>query len=216
MAPHLHLYMTAGSCALASHIALQESGLAFTTTDLNAHPDFPAEHLHLNPQGKVPILQLDSEYITETAAILSTVAALAPEKKLLGSTVLEQARAHEWIAYLSGTLHAQGFGCMFRPAKFAGDEEQVHNTVKALGRDRVEDCFSFIDGKLEGRMWAVDEDFTAVDAYMYVFWRWTNMLKLGAAEKYPNYGRLVDRVVTRESVKRVIEAEGITFDGSMA
>jgi glutathione S-transferase len=143
-------------------------------------------------------------------------ALLAPEKKLLGSAVLKQARAHEWIAYLSGTLHAQGFGVIFRPAKFVGGEEQVYNTVKALGRDRVEECFSFIDGKLEGRMWAVGEDFTAVDAYMYIFWRWANMLKLGAAEKYPNYRRLVDQVVKRESVKKAVEAEGITFDGSMA
>jgi glutathione S-transferase len=91
MAPKIHLYLTPGSCSLAAHIALQETGFAFTTTDLKAARGYPTEHLHINPKGRVPILELDGELITETPAILSTISALVPDRKLLGSTILEQA-----------------------------------------------------------------------------------------------------------------------------
>jgi glutathione S-transferase len=215
MSPKLHLYMTPGSVALASHITLRESGLAFTITDLKVSKGYPAEYLHLNPKGRVPILELDGERITETPAILSTISALVPEKKLLGSTVLEQARAQEWMIWLCGMVHGQGFGCVFRPARFVGEEEQMYDTVRANGRKCVAGCFESIDEMLEGKMHAVGDEFTAVDAYLYVFWRWGNMLKLGMQEKYPNYTRLAEEAMKRDCVKKTVEAEGITFDGCM-
>ena len=212
--PTIHLYLTPGSVSLASHIALAESNLPFTTTDLKASRGYPTEHLHLNPKGRVPILSLDGELITETPAILSTISALAPEKHLLGVTILEQARAQEWMAWLCGTLHGQGFGCLFRPVRFVGSEEGMYDAVKACGRECVKECFAYIDGKLEGRAWAVGDAFTAVDAYLYAFYRWGNMLKLGMREKYPNYARVMDAVVKRESVIKTVEVEGISFDGA--
>jgi glutathione S-transferase len=201
--------MTSGSVALASHIALQETNLSFTTTDLNAQRGFPAAHLHLNPKGRVPILSLDNELITETPAILTTISALAPEKNLLGATLLEQARAHEWMAWLCSTVHGQAFGCLFRPARFAGDEVRVYDVIKARGKECAGECFEYIEGKLEGRSFAVGEAFTLVDAYLLVFFRWGNFLKFGMKEKYPNYARVMNEVVKRDSVKKAVEAEGI-------
>jgi glutathione S-transferase len=210
MAPKLHLYMTPGSVALASHIALQESGLNFTTTDLQAQRGYKAEHIHLNPKARVPIFEMDGERITETPAILSTISALVPEKQLLGTTILEQARAQEWMAWLCGTLHGQAFGCLFRPNRFTGDE-RAYDAVKARGRECVQECFRYIEEKLEGKVHAVGDAFTLVDVYLYVFFRWGNLMKLGMREKYPNYARLVEKVVERESVQKVVEAEGISL-----
>jgi glutathione S-transferase len=204
MAPTLHLYMTPGSVALASHIALHESALPFTTSDLGAQRGFPAAHLDINPKGRVPVLAVDNDLITETPAILTTIAALVPEKNLLGVTLLEQARAHEWMAWLCGTVHGQAFGCLFRPARFVGEE-----VVKARGKECVRECFEFIEGKLEGRKFAVGEAFTVVDAYLFVFFRWGNFLKFSMKESYPNYASVVYEVVKRDAVKKAIEAEGI-------
>ncbi|KAF2822872.1 glutathione S-transferase [Ophiobolus disseminans] len=215
MAPKLHLYMSTGACSLAPHIALQESGLEFTTTDLGAKRGYPAEHLHLNPKGRVPILDLDGERITETPAILGVISALAPEKKLLGSTLLERARAQEWLAWLCGTLHGQGFGALFRPARFVGDKEELYDVIKAIGLQCVKNSFAYINEKLEGKPFAVGDAFTAVDAYLYVFYRWGNMLRLGMKENYPNYARLVDEVVKLDSVRKAVDAEGISFDGTL-
>jgi glutathione S-transferase len=210
MSPKLHLYMTPGSVAFASHIALQESGLEFTITDLEAQRGFPPEHLHINPKGRVPILELDGERITETPAILTTISALVPEKKLLGSTVLEQARAHEWMAWLCGTLHGQAFGCVFRPSRFVGAEEGVYDVVKAQGRKTARESYEYIDQKLEGKEHAVGDAFTLVDVYLFVLYRWGNLTKFGMRENYPNYTRLAEGVLKREAVKKTLEVEGLT------
>jgi glutathione S-transferase len=210
MSPKLHLYMTPGSIAFASHIALAESGLLFTTTDLKAMRGFPPEHLHINPKGRVPVLELDGERITETPAILTTISALVPEKHLLGSTLLEQARAHEWMVWICGTLHGQAFGCLFRPVRFVGGEEGMYDAVKAQGRKNVIEAFKYIDEKLEGKRHAVGDDFTLVDVYMFAIYRWGNMLKFGMRENYPNYTRLVEGVLEREAVKKTLEVEGLS------
>jgi glutathione S-transferase len=209
MSPTLHLYHTPGSCSLAAHIALQASGLSFSTTNLNATRGFPASHLHLNPKGRVPILEVDGELITETPAILSVITALAPEKELLSKGLIAQAREQEWIAWLCGTLHGQAFGCVFRPGRFVGDEG-MHDAVRAKGRNDVKDCFESIEKKLEGKKWAVGDAFTLVDAYLLVFYRWGNLLKMNMRENYPNYTRIVDETVARADVKRAIEDEGIS------
>lgn len=210
MPPKIHLYLTPGSVALASHITLTLSGLPFTTTNLGAQRGFPPQHLHLNPKGRVPILELDGELITESPAIITTISLLVPEKMLLGSTVLEQARAQEWMVWLCGTLHGQAFGGVFRPARFVGEEESAYEVIKAKGRETAKECFEYIEGKLEGKKYAVGEGFTAVDAYLLVFYRWGNMLKFGMRENFPNYTRLVEGVVEVEGVKRTIEKEGIS------
>lgn len=209
MSPKLHLYHTPGSCSLATHIALNCASLEFDATNLNVVRGFPASHLHLNPKGRVPILEVDGELITETPAILATISALAPQKHLLGAGVIDQARAFEWMAWLSGTMHGQAFGCVFRPARFVQDEA-MHEVIRESGRKQVKGCFEYVEKKLEGRNWAVGDTFTVVDAYLFVFYRWGNQLKMGMRENYPNYARLVDTVTKREDVQKTVASEGIS------
>ncbi|CAN9429235.1 unnamed protein product [Alternaria alternata] len=190
MSPTLHLYHTPGSCSLATHIALQASGLPFSTTNLNAARGFPASHLHLNPKGRVPILEVDGELITETPAILSVIATLVPEKGLLGKGLIAQARAQE-------------------PGRFVGDEA-MFDAIRAKGREHVRECFEYIEKNLEGKTWVVGDSFTVVDAYLLVFYRWGNMLKMGMRQTYPSYARVVDGVVAQDDVKRTIESEAIS------
>ncbi|USP75006.1 Glutathione S-transferase GST-4.5 [Curvularia clavata] len=209
MSPKLHLYHTPGSCSLATHIALNSASLEFDATNISAARGFPASHLHLNPKGRVPILEIDGELITETPALLATISALAPEKHLLGEGVMNQARAYEWMTWLSGTMHGQAFGCVFRPARFIKDET-MYDVLRESGRNQAKECFEYVEKKLEGRNWAVGDTFTLVDAYLLVFYRWGNMLKMEMRDNYPNYARLVDAVTKREDVQKTIASEGIS------
>jgi glutathione S-transferase len=215
MSPKIHLYVTPGSCSLASHIALVEVSLPFDTTDVGATrgKPFPKEYSHINPKARVPFLDIDGEVITETPAILTTISNLAPEKKLLGKTEMEKMRALEWMTWLCQTVHGHAFACIFQPRRFVGDDasEEVKEIVRAQGKKVVDENFTFIEGKLEGRTHTLGDAFTLVDAYLFVFYRWGNVLGMGMREKYPNYARLVDEVAKRESVKKTVEAEGISL-----
>ena len=81
----LKLYYSPGSCALASHITLEESGVAYAAERVdfkNSQQTSPA-YLAINPKGRVPALVTDRGVLTETPAILTFVAQSAPQAKLL-------------------------------------------------------------------------------------------------------------------------------------
>lgn len=77
-------YFSPGSCALASHIALAESGLPYQVKKLNfAEGEQRSEaYLAINPKGRVPALVTDKGVVTETVAILGYIAQAAPEARL--------------------------------------------------------------------------------------------------------------------------------------
>jgi glutathione S-transferase len=66
------LYYSPGSCALASHIALQEAGAPYTTEriDFKSNQQNSPEYLAINPKGRVPSLVTDRGILTETPAVL--------------------------------------------------------------------------------------------------------------------------------------------------
>ena len=73
------LYYAPGTCALASHIALEEAGAAYTTEriDFKANQQNSPEYLAINPKGRVPSLVTDRGILTETPAMLASSALTA-------------------------------------------------------------------------------------------------------------------------------------------
>ncbi|PGH15241.1 hypothetical protein AJ80_05594 [Polytolypa hystricis UAMH7299] len=203
----LKLWISNGACSLAPHIVLHETGLDFETVVISVMGGFPKEYLHINPKGKVPILELDGNIITEIPAIMTAISQLCPEKNLLGTTPLEIVRTYEWFNWISGVLHGQGYGKVFRPARFTDDEQQF-DAVRADGKKTVQECYSDIDKKLTG-LYAVGENFTAVDAYLLVFYLWGGRTGFDMKAEYPNYTRLVHKLRERESIRKAVDAEGL-------
>ena len=69
----LTLYYGPGACSMASHIVLEESGEKYEPKrmDLAKGEQRTTEYLKMNPQGRVPLLQLDNgEPLAENTAIL--------------------------------------------------------------------------------------------------------------------------------------------------
>ena len=69
----MKLYYAPGTCALASHIALEEAGAAYAAERLdfkNSQQTTP-QYLAINPKGRVPALVTDKGALTETPAILA-------------------------------------------------------------------------------------------------------------------------------------------------
>ena len=77
----LKLYYAPGTCALASHIALEEAGAAYTTErlDFKSNQQNSPEYLKVNPKGRVPALVTDRGVLTETPAMLAFIAQSFPQ-----------------------------------------------------------------------------------------------------------------------------------------
>lgn len=208
--------MMPGACSMAGHILLREAGLEFDETiylkdDLIKKGGYPEEFKKINPKAKIPVLQVDDEVITENPAIFTYISQLAPSNNFLGKTPLETVRAYEWFNYLSSSVHGQAYGMFYRPDRWTDvTDGSLNKHVQARGKQTIQECYKYIDSKLEGKKWAVGDNFTAVDAYLFVFYSWgAKSVGLPMEEDYPNFSRIATQVTQRESAKEVLKAEGL-------
>jgi glutathione S-transferase len=206
----MKLYYAPGACSLASHIALEEAGLDYTTQKLNLMEgdQRKPEYLALNPRGRVPTLVADGNVLTENVGILTYIAGGYPQAKQWPEDTWHQALAVSTMAWLSNTVHTT-YAHTFRPQRYA-DDPAAQEAVKAKAKTSYLDYLKEIDGLLKGRKWAIGNHYTVVDGYLLVFYRWGNRSQMPVHEM-KNYSALVDRVLARPTVKKVMADEGITM-----
>ena len=80
----MKLYYAPHTCALASHIALEQAGADYEAirVDFASDGQRSPEYLKINPKARVPALVTDRGVLTETPAILAFVAQRFPESGL--------------------------------------------------------------------------------------------------------------------------------------
>jgi len=206
----LKLYYSPGACSLAPHIVLEELGLPYQLV-LASIPEGKTrtpEYLAMNPKGRVPVLVTEEgEVLTEAPAICwylsqqSNHPLLFPHDKLAGARVLE------WCNWLSGAVHAMSYGQIWRPFRFA-DDQDCHAAIQAKGRADVLEHYATIEGRLAGRNWAVGNAYTYVDPCLTVFFRWGNRIGLDM-RAYPGWSAHAERVAARPAAQRALAREGI-------
>lgn len=165
----------------------------------------PKEFRSINPKMRIPVLGIDDEIITELPAILTAISKLTPHLGLLGLNDMETVRVYEWMNWLSGTLHGQAFGALWRPQRFTSDPN-LYSSLQRHAGGTIRGCFDDIEGRLSG-IHSVGNAFTVVDAYLLVFWRWGKRIGIDMEGNYPKYSALASAVLRRDSTKAAIEAE---------
>lgn len=208
----LTIFSSPRACSLACHIALEESGLRYRLHKVRIrkgeHQD--GNYLAINPWGKIPALRIDDEVLTEAHAILSYIGDTASEPLLPGDP-LARARAHEWMNFLSSTVHI-AFRPLFKPQYMIGDES-LYPDLQRVGIPRLRDTLLEVDRRLAGRRWALGDGFSVVDPYLLVFWIWSQRDDvIGHVADMPNWQAHAQRVFDRPATWRCLEREGVTQD----
>jgi glutathione S-transferase len=198
----MQLYYSPGACSLASHIALQESGLPYRAVrvDLKAKKtsdggDFNA----INPKGYVPALKLPSgEVLTEGSVLLAYIGEMQPTRQLIAASgTLENYRVREWLAFIGTELH-KTVSPLFSPKTPEAGRPVIVEAFK--GRLR------FVEEALEGRQFLVGEHFTVADAFLFTVLSWMPHLGVPLAD-YPNLAAFYARVEARPAVQTVLKTE---------
>ncbi len=207
--PQITLWYSPGACSLAPHVLLHEVGLPFDAveTSVAKGATLTAEFAQINPKRRVPVLSLDGEVVTEVPAIAAAIASLAPERYLMGRTGPDRVRVCEWMNWLSGTLHGQGFGGLWRPQRFS-DDPRAFDGIKVKARTTISECFKVIESRLTGP-YSTGDSLTAVDPFLLVFYRWGNGIGIRMSNACPNYTTFAQRLVRRDSVAAALAAEGL-------
>jgi len=205
------LYYAPGACSLASHIVIEETGIPYETARLNlAEGDQrKPEYLRLNPRGRVPTCVVDGKVITENVGIIAYFAGGHPQAGIWPKDTWHQALAVSTMAWLSNTVQP-AYGHLVRPARYA-DDAPSQESIKAKGRTSFEEYLREIDALLAGKKWCIGDRYTAVDAYLLVFYRWGNRQKMPVRD-LKHFTAVMERVLARPAVKRVMADEGITLD----
>src|SRR5258707_8525302 len=150
------LYYSPGSCSLAPHIVLNETGQPFelrkfATAD---RANYSAEYLAINPKGRIPALQIDGFILTENPAILAFLGRRFPSAGLYPADGSEaEARCLELLAWSSNTVHV-AYAQLFRPERFVPNE-QSYPPVKESGHVNYERCLAGIEETLQHRDYSV-------------------------------------------------------------
>jgi glutathione S-transferase len=202
----LTLYYGPGACSMASHIVLEESGEKYNPKrmDLAKGEQRAPEYLKMNPQGRVPLLQLDNgDPLAENTAILPY---LGKRFNMWPADANAEAKALSLIGFFAASVHP-AHGHVGRPERYTADAS-AHAGIKDMGLKTFHGYLKQIDEKLAGREWFGDK-YSVLDPYGFVFYTWGVRRELPVAE-LKNYTAFKDRMKARPAVGRVLEDEKIT------
>jgi len=198
------LYYAPGTCALASHIALEEAGADYKAEriDFKTNQQQSPEYLKINPKGRVPALVTDNGVLTETPAILAYIAQTFPKAKLAPlDDAFAFAQAQSFNNYLCATVHV-AHAHKLRGARWAAEEssfaDMKHMVPKSMGG-----CFELIERHMLKGPWVMGEQYTVCDPYLYTIALWLegDGVDLKALPKVADH---VKRMSKRPAVEKVM------------
>ncbi len=203
----LKLFFASNTCALASHIALEEAGAPHEAirVDFRTNEQRKPDYLAINPKGRVPALVTDRGILTETPAILVFVAQSFPAARLAPlDDPFEFARVQAFNSYLCSTVHVahahrlRGYRWADDPVAIADMQRKVPTTVG--------DCFELIETTMLQGPWVMGERYSICDPYLFTLSQWLDGDGVDIA-RFPKLIELQKRMNARPAVQRALSAE---------
>jgi len=203
----LTLYYAPGTCALASHIALECAGAKYDAVrlDFAQKQQQSPDYLRINPKGRVPALVTDRGVITETPAVLLYIAQMHPQAKL--APLLDPfalAKVNEFNSYLCSTVHVN-HAHKRRGARWA-DDEAAHEAMRAKVSQNMGDCFALIEREMFRGPWVTGSQFTICDPYLFTLSSWLEGDGVDI-QRFPKIANHYSRMQADERVRAVLAAQ---------
>jgi glutathione S-transferase len=152
---------------MKARILLHHLGLSYerVQVDLFTGETRTPEHFARNPDGRVPVLELDSgETIRESNAILLHLADGTP---YLPNEPLARTRLHEWLFFEQNRIEAELAYARF--LHLSGRDQQIPE-VYANRLERGRDALVALDrGLSDGRDFVVGADYSVADIALYAY-----------------------------------------------
>jgi glutathione S-transferase len=200
----LKLFYAPGTCALASHIALEEAGAAYEAVRLSfaTEDQRKPEYLAVNPKARVPALVTDRGVLTETPAILAFVAQSFPAANLAPlADPYAFAQAQSFNSYLCSTVHV-AHAHRGRGYRWTDDAAAIEALKKKVAQNMTE-CFSLIETAMLQGPWVLGAAYSVCDAYLFTIARWLEGDSVDVAQ-FPKVHAHLQRMAERPAVRKVL------------
>jgi glutathione S-transferase len=187
---------------------LIEKGLDFE--EVKAPPSQDEEYLQRSPMGKMPAIEVDGQFLSESLAIFTYLERLQPEPALLPADPFAAGKAMELVCHIKLDIELVARRCL--PELLFGKpvSEETKKQVKAdlakgiAAVSRLAVCDPYAAGK----------DFTIADLYTFYGYGLAGMLSKKVVDvdllaDEPRLAELIGRLGERPSIARVTaEAAG--------
>jgi glutathione S-transferase len=193
-------YCLAKACLVAKGIPFEE---------VDATPSQEEDYLSKSPMGKVPCLETDQGFVSETLAIAEYLDGIAPDRPLLPAEPFARAKTLELIRHLELDIELVARRCL--PAAFFGataSEETKKSTDRDLKRgvravSRLFVCDPYATGS----------EFTLADLYTFYTFGLASqvvqkVLDQDLLAELPQVRELLGRLAEHDAIREVETAKG--------
>ena len=204
----LTFYYAPGTCALASHLALEYAGAPHEAVrlDFRQQQQRSPEYLRINPKGRVPALSTDRGVITETPAILQFIAQSFPAAQLapLDDAFL-LAKVNEFNSFLCSTVHVN-HAHKGRGYRWVDPEDTAAlEAMKKKVPQTMAESFALIEEKMLQGPWVLGERFSTSDLYLYTIAGWLKGDGVDV-QRFPKVADHMARLDAAPQVRKVLAA----------
>ncbi len=209
----LVLYYAPDTCALASHIALEDAGAEYRLRriDFDKKEQRSPDYLAVNPKGRVPALVATRGVLTETPAMLAYVAQSYPAAQLAPlDDPFAFGQLQAFNSYICSTLHVahahrmRGYRWVDEPEAISAMQRKVPDSVSA--------CYAYIEERAFVGPFVMGESYTIADPYLFTVAQWIEADGVDPVQ-FPKVAAHREMMRQRKSVQTALRAE---FEGAGA
>ena len=205
----LKLYYERYTCALASHIALEQAGADYQAVrvDFASMQQRSPAYLQVNPKGRVPALVTERGVLTETPALLMFICQTHPNA---GMAPLDDpfalAEVQAFNSYLCSTVHVAHAHRMRGYRWVDASDTAALEAMMRKVPESVGECFELIDRELLKGPWVMGDAYGICDMYVFTLAQWLEIdgVELARIPRVADHRR---RMAENPVVQRVLAAE---------
>ena len=199
------LYYAPNTCALAPYITLTEAGAAFEVRalDFGREQHLSPDYAKIKPKHKVPLLVVDGQTLTESAAIQMWIARQFPDAQLLPTDPWDELKAISTMSWCSAGIHPY-LSRINNTAKVC-DVPDADENVRAMAQAFLFEAFGLAEAMLAGQAFFFGR-FTAPDAHFFWCCRRATQFDLDLSA-FPNTTAHFARMHERPSVQKLLAYE---------
>jgi len=200
----MKLYYSPMSSSTRVHWALEELGVPYDKhkVDIKGGEHKTPAYLALNPNGKVPLMEIDGQPVFESLAMLLHLAdSYGVEKGLFPKPGAERLTAYKWMSWGSVTLNEAMMRLLRNTSdRFPADEKNA--AAGAAGKRDVEACLAIMDAALAGKEYFLGT-FSLVDVSLATWMPFIGRLGVDLA-KFANLNAWSGRCMGRPALGRAM------------
>ena len=181
---------------------LIEKGLEFE--EVKAPPTQEEDNLRRSPMGKMPSIEVDGQYMSESLAIFTYVETLKPEPNLLPSDPFAAGKVIELVQHIKLDIELVARRCL--PELLFG--KPVSEETKQQVKTDLEKGIKAVARLCVCKPYAAGAEFTLADLYAYYCFGLAGtlaaqMVGIDLLNEQPQIAELLERLAKRPSIVRV-------------